>query len=281
MDDIVLSMSAISTYQRCRKKFKLSYVEGMEDADLVPSEALEKGTSFHKHMEDYYLNPKGAEQNEMSEVAREFIKRRPMPDIKDVLQYGDVYAVDKPFLYKLPYYSSVYLRCSFDLAYRSNDIFVIRDYKTFSRAPSFNIDLDFQGRMYLAFASKLWGPGTYKFEHEMVRTEAPGTAHGNKPVKYWTEEECYFHHSMILPKEEMEDDWQEILSLVDEIVNKLDDPCSRYQRSPQKGGGYMDCSSCNVKNLCIAQKQGNLDSDNIRNLSKPHPVIWGLNGLQR
>jgi hypothetical protein len=285
MEPIVLSMSAIQTYQRCRKKFELSYVLGMEDKDLQKSEALEKGISFHQYMKDYYFKkPQEMEQDgPLFQVAEEYWKRKGMPFLGQVMSYGDKYAIDHPFLVPHPAYKNVWLRCSFDLVFRDGNIIVIRDYKTFSKAPNFDIDLDFQGRMYIALATKLWGPGNYKFEHEMVRIEAPGSTHGTKPVKYWTEEECYFRHSMILSSEETEDDWDEILYLVDKILDHIKPKMGkeRYDRAPQKGGGYMDCSKCNVKNLCIAQKQNNLDEGTLKILSKPHPVIWGMDGLQR
>lgn len=255
---ITLSMSAIHTYLRCPKKFQLRYIQGWED-NRPEKAALAQGTAFHAYMEQYAKKQLGVPLNEinwatpMGEVALGYIITKGFPP------YADILSVDDPqFVHIVP---GVRLRTTFDLVYTRGDQLIVRDYKTFDRAPSLDVDLDFQSRTYLWAARQIW-PGfrTYIFEHEHVRRTQPNIIK-DKSGGRWTPSECYLRSQLILSAEETEEDGRELRNVIHDILKLIETKSQMWFRVPLKGGGYDQCTSCFVKEVCKAEKQGTLNNE--------------------
>lgn len=255
--EITLSMSAIATFNRCPKKFQLRYLLGWED-DKPEKEALALGTSFHGNMEHYAKKLAGMPYEQldwatpMGEVAIGYIQSCFFPKGEDILSVDDPH-----YIQVLP---GIRLRTTFDLVYTEGLMLVVRDYKTFDRAPSLDIDLDFQARVYLWAAMQLW-PGflIYRFEHEYVRRCLPNVPK-DKAGNCWTPDDCYKRQSMILNENQIEEDGVELLQTIADIRREIIFP-RIWKRVNLKGGGYDQCASCPVKELCKAEKQGNLNNE--------------------
>lgn len=251
---VSLSMTSIKNYMRCPKSFEFMNIHGLED-QKPKSVAIENGTHFHQYME--YAATGRAEEldwdTEMGRVAKTYLKHNPLP--------GNILSADKQHSFML--YPDVKITFSRDLVYQPNPkCVIVRDWKTFSRLPTYDIDLDFQGRFYIWATMHTFPDIEYAgFELAYCRTEEPLVFRGPKKDP-WTIEQCYPKvQQMVLSKEELADDALEFMEIIDEILHKVRTN-ARFRRHPQKAGGYSDCSSCFVKDMCKSQKQGTLDLTN-------------------
>ena len=239
----VFSMSEVNTWIRCRKKYEFEYI--MRRTGTSKSEALEKGSSLHKFLEEACKGNKLVNDgSEMYVVAKEYLARNGLPK--------DIRYVESPFYFLLS--PGVYLRCTADVVHIKDQALYIRDWKSFSLAPSYNHELDFQAKTYAAFFSTVTSLPVM-FEHVYIRTTPPDVPHDKKGNK-WTDEECYICPTPVLfSKDEMDAQRMDVLDAVREIMSE-----PRYRRSPLKGGGYDACDRCNVKALCtIESYKGKLD----------------------
>lgn len=248
--NFTLSMSAVATYLRCPNKFKLRYLEGWEDI-RAERPALADGTAFHNYMEHYAKGIKDPSYRmdldwatPMGEVAIGYLTYSDFP--QDIIS-----ADDAQFVQIFP---NCRLRTTFDLVYTNGNMLVIRDYKTFDRAPSLDIDLDFQARVYLWAAKQIWpGYEVYMFEHIYVRRTLPHIVKDKSGGK-WEAADCYKRQQMILSAEEVEADGLELKQTINDILTYEASPKRIWTRVPLKGGGYDQCTSCSVKELCKADK---------------------------
>jgi hypothetical protein len=256
---LTLSMSMINTFLRCEKQFLYQYVHGLRDYVHTPKVALENGTAFHKYME-YHAKGKDMEldwDTEMGRVARTFLLHNPLPE--------NIIAVEESHEFML--FDDVKITFTCDLVYKSAEHSItIRDWKTFSKYPSYDIDLDFQGRFYLWAAYKKWPElALASFEKVFCRSEEPLIDRGGKK-KPWTLEECYPPTaSLLLQKDELIEDEKQIVSSV-ELIKKLLETNGVYRRMPLSGGGYTDCAHCPTKEMCKQDASGNLNFDNLQDL---------------
>lgn len=249
---MILSMSAINTFKRCPKKFELMYVKGLEDRRPLKS-SMEQGTTLHKLLElKAKKEPWPADCPSMIDVAVEYLRHFPLPD--------NILSIDTPHL--TPIYEDVVLQTSFDLVYEENGILVIRDYKSFDKSPTRNIGLDFQARTYIGAAIRIWpGYKGYRFEHEYIRRTPPNVPK-DKAGNSWAPHECYIRDPIVYAEHEVVDDWEELESWVKSILANYRFN-ERWRRIDLKGGGYEQCTSCFVKNLCNADKMNSLDKQTI------------------
>ena len=250
---LTLSMSAVQAYQRCPKKFSIQYLMGYEDA-REEKEALAQGTSIHKLLE---LAAKGLpweDHGSMNEVAACYLQHNPLPD--GIISADDPQYVELTDL-------NVRLRTTFDLVYVEGDMLVVRDYKTFDRAPSLDVERNFQARCYLWAATQIW-PGfeVYKFEHEYIRRTPPFVPKDQKK-NVWFPKDCYIRSTLVLRGDSLVEDAEEIQEWVKEILRSIEHS-DRWKRVYLNGGGYDGCNSCSVKNLCFAQSQGELDPQTLQ-----------------
>ena len=246
-----LSMSAISSYQRCQQKFSLQYLAGLEDK-REKNEALEHGTSLHKLLE---LTAKGLpwEESPMEDVVKAYLHYRPLP--------SNIISADDPHFVELNDLN-VMLRTTFDLVYEDDNMLVIRDYKGFSANPSLDIERNFQARCYLWAATQIWPDYTlYKFEHEYIRRTPPFVPK-NKKREVWFPEECYKTVSLVLSPEDVKEDGLELQEWIKDIVWSIENR-DRWRKTFLNGGGYDSCGSCHVRNLCAVKAAGNLDPQTI------------------
>lgn len=242
-------MSAISTFKRCGKKFDIQYRKLLDGVRESP--AMELGTNFHKIMEEYAKTGNMGESvlGDIEHVACDYVHYNGFPNRDSIIS-----AEDPLYIEVLP---EVYVRCTMDLVYKKDDYIVIRDYKTFSKSPTLDIELDFQARVYIALLMKHFKTDKVSFEHVYVRTTPPNVPK-DKAGKCWEPSECYITDTLVVGEEEAAVIMGELQSdlLILEYCEKTD----AYTRNNIKGGGYMDCNRCSVKELCKAELQhGSLD----------------------
>lgn len=267
---LVLSSTSLGAFMRCPKSYELSYKRALDTPRTI-SDAVDTGRKFHKYMENA---AKGIEipADDMSDeatLAREYLKRRPFK--------GKTIGVEAQVWRRL--LPNVLLRCTFDRMYVTDDNWcVIRDYKTFSREPSIDIDLDFQGRLYLAQlmtdpeqVQKYKG---FVFEYENVRTVPPGTKNSKG---FWSEAQCYINIPLIVSQEEAQTIWREAQEAAYYLLNFYER--DHWYRVGLKSGPYS-CNSCFVRELCKAELQlGQLDDQTISLLSVPREPLQVPEGV--
>lgn len=250
----VYSMSQIWTWLRCRKKYQYQYIMNREGTAEAP--ALEKGTALHSHLERACKGlPLEDDGDDMYFVAKEYLKHNALPI--------DIRYVESPFYFLIA--PDTYIRCTADLVHVQDGVCYIRDWKSFSRAPSYNHELDFQAKTYAALFSTITSLPVI-FEHVYIRTTPPGVPH-NKKGDEWTPEECYITPTPVMfSSEEMESQREDVIDAVQEIQSKV-----RYRRSPLKGGGYDACDRCSVSTLCrLESYKGSLSEAEFEYHSKPN-----------
>jgi hypothetical protein len=257
-------MSAVQTFKRCGKKYEIQYMKLLDGVKESP--ALDMGRRFHSIMEHYAKERVLVHDqfDDMSYVASSYITRRGFPDKESIMR------VEEPiYVEVLP---RVFVRCTMDLVYKRAGTIVIRDYKTFSRMPSPDVDLDFQVRLYLALAMKHFETDDIVFCHEYVRTTPPDVPK-DKAGNCWSPEECYVSTEIAIGKREQ----ATILGELKYDLGTLQESEKHnfYTRSPMKGGGYMDCDRCSVKELCKAELQhGSLDLIDLIDLSVAREPLY-------
>jgi hypothetical protein len=241
---LVLSSSAIASFKRCRKAYEFGYemlIDGGQNA------AMAAGSSFHLHMANWaktktifpaYLDI----PDPMYDVAVAYINNN--PDKFD----GETIAVEEPFFTKL-HGGKVYTRCTYDYVYRDADGWIVlRDYKTFEKAPTLDIDLDFQGRFYIADAMRRFGTDKVRFEYDYVRRVPPGSKN-SKGV--WLKDECYKTFPLVISRREADDLYEETLDVIEDIVYAR--ASGRFYRSDLKGSSPYTCGSCLFKDVCKSE----------------------------
>jgi hypothetical protein len=191
---------------------------------------------------------------------------------------------------------AVYIRCTFDEIYLDKEGWIIGlDYKTFQAHTAWDVDLDFQGRIYLAALQRLFPKYNVRFEYERIRQSAPGTPRGDsqylrleedtwwqynkagdkrKRAELWTVEECYETIDLIIDQDEMNVLWEETKFNVMELLVRQKASQTMpgaWGRTTNKG----NCSWCYFKTLCKSDLQGTLDEQTIEllaNVRKPMEI---------
>jgi len=232
---------------------------------------MAEGTAFHSIMAGYAkTRTLGEESHPMGDVARVYLTHREFP--------SDIRMVEEPIYGEL--LPGVYVRGTCDLIYGSEDgTLVIRDWKTFTRLPSLDSDLDFQARLYIALVMRHYKTSKVRFEHVYIRKTPPNIPK-DKAGNCWTPEECYITPPPILMS------LHEVMTLVQEVTWELENLIytkknGRYTRSPQKGGGYDDCTRCSVKEICKAElTNGTLNDSLLYGISRKREPIEIPEGLK-
>lgn len=288
---LVVSMSEIALFNRCRKAWELGYVRNLEP--IVTSDAVVAGSSFHQEMEAYaherrgtlMPNPLFQSADHIFAVAQAYKQRKAANDFDNmaaILSIEEpVYTPILPALSMLPmleqagiFQPEVLLRTTHDLVYqRETGWRVIRDYKTFEREPSQNYDLDFQARLYIAAGMMHYNDPKVEFEFENVRRSVPGEKRGTTGNKVWLESECYITQPLVISQKEALETWKEAQHIVAQIllareISKID-PSVFYRQSLKVGP--HSCSSCFYRYLCSADYQGTMDADFIAEYARVRP----------
>jgi hypothetical protein len=260
-ESIVVSASGLALFARCRKAYELAYVKLL---DVPGTSAMADGTAFHAYAAAYarerrgdtdITEPEFPPNDAMFDVFLEWVRRcgAAMLDAAEAILH-----VEEP-LYRLfthpNDFQSTLLRYTPDLVYRRKDGWIIVvDYKTFEKAPSLDIDLDFQARLYLALVAEKYGrtvEDRVLFRHVNVRRCVPGTKN-SKGV--WSEDDCYIDNDILISRSEAatllrEADWK-LYDLSRQVRNA---PLAPWYRTELKGNSPHTCGSCLYKNLCKAE----------------------------
>jgi hypothetical protein len=291
VEPLIFSMSQIKTYVECKKRSQLAYemlLEPIKDGET----AMSKGTEFHKWAEyctagrwDHLA------QGTMPEVSQES---------KDLYNSwwehrGEaahaskkrVLGVEKPIYTALDVNTGVpgqrvYLRCTFDEIYLDKEGWIVGfDYKTFKTHTAWDVDLDFQGRLYVEVLHRLFPDTPVRFQWERIRQSAPGTPKGSaaglrlvdgvwwtyskdglkrKRSDIWTPEECYETVDSVYDQAELDVLWSETLFNVMELVVRR----RVSETTPGAWGRTTDkfaCGYCYYKAICKSDLQGTLEQN--------------------
>ena len=266
MQPILLSSSSLASFMRCRKQYYYQYELLLDGGQ---TDAMATGTSVHKELEQAAVE---GPFYEGGPIVAPYLEEHPLPE--------NIISAETPTWIKLLDKNSatetdVWLRCTFDLVYRKGDEVVIRDYKTFSRAPSLDADLDFQGKLYTTVGHKLWGD--CHFEYEYIRSTPPGVVK-DKSGGMWTPEECYFNVPVYADTPEIDSLWQDAQDIARDLVRARQE--GRWYRQPRRSLNGVMCGDCMLKTVCESDfMQGGLDPQNIEllaNKRKPLELPEGL-----
>jgi hypothetical protein len=255
---LVLSYSALNTYRRCPKNFELSY-----ERRIIPrkhSEAADLGTALHEILAgaardasvENHLRAASPEQLDgMFLVASAYLKHKPIP--------REVIAIEEPYYTRL--IRGVWLRTTFDLVYRDESGWVVgRDYKSFEKAPALDVDLDFQGGIYVAALQRAFPDAIgHRFEYEYIRRVPPGTKNS---TGVWRPDECYINVPVVQPRRELDVLWAETQEWARTILR------ARMRGSFPRAGTRKEfgspCLGCFQLDLCKAEMQhGTLDDQDM------------------
>jgi hypothetical protein len=265
METIVTSSSGLNLFRSCRKAFELGYVRNLDPVG-TSSEAVENGTSIHKFLADAASGYTGWQEDPLMDdnaaVAHAYLDHNPLPE--NILSVED-----RSFFVKLA--PKFYVRCTFDLVYQDGDTIVVRDYKTFKAKPNLNLDLDFQGRFYIAAAKRHYKKRV-DFEYEYIRQTPPGVPH-NAKGECWKPEDCYLHYPLVISDREADDVWAEAVETARDIRLALSrNRKGTWYRNTNKS--WAGCQSCFYRQLCAAENQlGELDEQTTAALSIPRQPL--------
>lgn len=256
MEPIVFSSSAIAAFKRCPKSYQLGYEMGLQPDDTV-KDYVHQGSNFHALAAAHYTRERtDANWSDMLDVWSEYLAHQAMPE--------GVLSVEAPTYSEL--LPDVWVRTTFDLVYergRGEGPIVGRDYKTFDRAPTLDLDLDFQGRFYIAALMRKYEGREVEFEYEYVRRVPPGTKNSRG---VWTPEDCYLRFPLIISRREADVVWEEAKWVVESILRAQDR--NRFWRTDLKGASPHTCGSCFYRNLCKAElEHGELSEQDLAILS--------------
>ena len=298
---IVVSMSDLRSFKRCRKSSDLTYRQGLEP--LADREAMARGRAFHALMEAYALSQvltcfdtlpyeqrlaklrnalAESDLGEMKVVAEQYILRRwaiaperihhiEEPTYTKLLERGEAWN-GKHDDYPSP---AVYLRTTFDLIYQDDDAWGVgREYKTFVKNVTYDNDLDFQGKIEMAVMQKHYATKHARFEYINVRQTPPDVVK-DKQGGSWREDECYIKQDFYPSDAEIESIWGETRAVARDLLGCLasSDPFVWY-RVDLKGNSPHTCGTCLVKDLCKDEAMfGGLSADTIAQYAQPREYV--------
>ena len=263
---MILSMSDLSAFRRCKRLFaytRLLHLRELGDGNKAAAD----GSAFHAELEAYGRERRGDAVNhyestdDMFDVAMEYIKRVGAKDYDDM----EILAIEDPLYMAIEPANpgllahafgdrpvpKVFVRTTFDLVYkrRSSGTVTIRDYKTFEKAPSADLSLDFQGRFYIATAMQYFQTPDVIMEYEQVRRTRPA------PWSKWAEEDCYIRENLAISVDEAKYLWSEVQQTVFDVLLKYAlDPTGAseaWYREDLKVGPHS-CGSCFKRRICTA-----------------------------
>lgn len=139
-------------------------------------------------------------------------------------------------------------------------------HNTFSTAPSLDMDLDFQGRIYSCVLQHQYPQNNIEFEWEYVRREL-GRELKKTGYTVWSDDERYINVPMIMSSIEMDTTWRELQETVSDMVRSIDE--DRLYRQDLKVGPHS-CSFCQYNTICKTEySHGSLSQTDIDMLAVP------------
>jgi len=260
---LVLSMTQFQQYRRCRKSFEYSAIR--EYDPVKTSEAASAGSSLHKLLEHAAHNagklPASWEDPDMLAVAKEYLAKRPLPE--------GIISAEKGYFAEIA--PNVFIRASFDLVYKDWQL-VIRDYKSFAKAPSLDADFDNQAQDYLVVAEMALGTTDARFEWEYIRRELGRFLSGGKGKEAiwtpWPDEDRYIQQTLVLSDIERETIKRELYDCALDIQQTIEN--GRFYRTGLKSGPH-GCEGCFYRGICRTEKQhGELTEQDLALLTNPY-----------
>jgi len=271
---LVLSMTDIANFQRCRKLFHFAAVQGLNPIKHAP--AVEKGLAFHEIMAHHVKSATWPDTtSEMLEVAQAYAERYPVERHSGVSVY-----CERPFFVEM--LPDMWVRFTGDKITVAPNGVTILDYKTFSKAPTLDPDLDFQAKTYLVLAEAKWPDrGMYEFEWHHVRSELGRflKVKGDAVWTEWSADERYLVNSMILADGERNLFHGELIACLLDIQDAFEN--ERWYRTALKGHSPYTCGNCFYRSLCTqdAANGGNLTPDDIDRLTEPAEGRYALDDV--
>jgi hypothetical protein len=260
---IILSMSAVASWKRCRKQFDLGFQRMLNPRKTT--EAAEFGTSVHWLLEKaakHQPYTQNEQDDPMFVVADAYLQENPLP--------SNILLVEQPVFAHIINWGErpVYIRTTYDLVYMDEyGFYVARDYKTFAAMPTYYVDFHFQSRIYLGTLMRHFNTDKVKFEFENIRRTAPRKY---DPTSKWKTADCYLNVPVSVPIPEVREQWQETQNVVHDLLRSVDE--NRLYREDLQVGPHS-CASCFFNELCVADFQGKLDAQTVALLSTPRDPI--------
>lgn len=250
---LIIPYSALVLFRRCRKAYQLGYEERINPGT---SAAAADGSSIHAHLESFAKTgnvlPADPGDELMQEVAIEYINNRGLS--------GQTLLVEEPMYTKL--LPNVYLRTTLDRVYRStdvNDTVVGVDYKTFEKAPTFDLELDPQGGLYVAALMRKYKTDDVRFEYEYIRRVPPGSKNSKG---FWSVDDCYKRAEIIISRREADLFWDDAVDTAKDMLRARKE--GRFYRSGTRVEFGSPCLGCFYIDLCKAEKNyGELTVDDV------------------
>lgn len=286
VEPLVVSMTGFQNFKRCRKLYDFTNIRNLSPAG-TESEAAALGTEFHQILAAVANVTRGLPPGEydktspMFEIARAYLKHKPLPPPENIVSVEEPFytlVLDEETAPDGTTMPAVYLRTTLDRLDKTDDGRRLCgiDYKTFDKAPSLFVDLDFQGRTYDVCLWKRYGDeyDGYDFRWEHVRRELGRTLKATKGAKKgeeqwveWSADERYIPVTITISDIERATTWKEIQDTAYDLRRAIAE--NRLYRQDLKTGPHS-CNSCFVRNLCVAEYQhGELDDQDIALLTKP------------
>lgn len=274
---VVVSMSAVATFRKCKKSFELSDLMKLNPVG-TRNESVDIGSLLHEMLA---LAAEGGEWQEwpttgvehLVDVVSEYLSHNPLPDERRILGIEHSYytlVLEENEAY--PGSQPLYVRTTLDLVYKTIAGTVRgRDYKTFTKAPTLDLDLDFQGRLYATILQRHYPDAYVDFEWEYIRQEVGRDLKGGYTL--WPIEDRYLNVPMVMSEHEMETTWQELRATCKDILRKMRERMHgdkfAFYREDSKGA-INSCSSCFYRKLCqVEYANGELDTQDLAMLTQP------------
>ncbi|MDE2097399.1 MAG: PD-(D/E)XK nuclease family protein [Patescibacteria group bacterium] len=262
---LVLSMSQFQQFRRCRKMFEYSAVR--DYAPKRDSEPMQQGRDFHAlvaHAATHGGALPQAWDGTMYDVAQEYVARRGLPPQDEIL------AAERGYFAEIA--PAVYIRGTFDLAYREGKSVIVQDYKTFEKAPSLD-DGSNQGKEYVVIAATGFGVPvmdvTFRWEYvrrELGRFLKVKKGEGQVFVE-WPDEDRYYRLDMIVSRLEEDTIRRELYECALDIRATIEN--QRFYRTWLWTGPH-GCGGCLYRDLCSTEFQhGALTPDDLAMFTQP------------
>ena len=287
-EPIIISSSALQTFEGCKKAFQIGFEMMLEPSRGDETNVIDKGLGFHKYAQYQttlkYDHLPRVEAPNVSEMTVEVYNKwwEYVGEAKEAKK-KKVLGVESPIYTPIEVNTQdgrkVFLRCTFDQIYLDKEGWIVAlDYKTFSRFDPWDVDLDFQGRLYTAALQLMFPDYPVRFEYERIRQAAPGTPKGEsqnlrfvddewwqynpkgdkrKRAQLLEPHECYETIDLVCSPQEIVTLWEETKIAVADML------ATRHLGAWYRQTSKMGCKMCMYKDLCKADLQGTLDEETI------------------
>jgi hypothetical protein len=287
VEPFIISSTMLASYKECKKQAELGF---FREGGLEPKRApgvMDWGIQFHKmaewHTRTMWPNITSTKEQLIEPEVADDVRRVYWAywDNKGSVDHGkirSVLGVEAPLYVPINVKRQdgrpIYFRATFDKIFLDKDGWIIgHDYKTFKKQDAWDVELDFQGRIYTAVLKWLFPDRNILFEYDRVRQDLPKT-HGGK----WLYEECYEDIQLVCSPIEIVKLWKETEYAIAEMC--ATENFNGWYRQENK----FKCKMCRFKELCKADLQGTLDAGTIELLAdhrKPMTVPDFLRGPEQ